>query len=103
MIFARRLGSTNVTSLQERQSRFVMLISNDDKRASTITKGIDAQLAPLPLSGALGVKRKVFDPLPRKESWSGTELGCGYLGPHGFGVDTSLLKFPEQYGRRSTG
>jgi len=48
MIFARRLGSTNVMSLQERRSRFVMLVGNDDKRASTITRGIDAQLAPLP-------------------------------------------------------
>jgi len=84
MIFARRLGSTNVTSLQERQSRFVMLISNDDKRASTITKGIDAQLAPLPLSGALGVKRKSFRPPPPEGVVVGHRAGLRLFGPPRF-------------------
>ena len=48
VIFARRSGGGNVTSLQERQTRFVMLIGNDDKRAGTVTKGIATALEVLP-------------------------------------------------------
>ena len=48
MIFARRFGGANVTSLQERKSRFLMLISNEDKRAATVGKGIGGVLATFP-------------------------------------------------------
>lgn len=48
MIFARRLGGTNVTSLQERKSRFLVLVGNEDKRASTVGNGISGALAALP-------------------------------------------------------
>lgn len=48
VIFARRSGGGNVTSLQERLTRFLMLIGNDDKRAGTVTKGIATALEALP-------------------------------------------------------
>lgn len=48
VIFARRSGGGNVTSLQERQTRFLILIGNDDKRVGTVTRGIGAALEALP-------------------------------------------------------
>ena len=48
MIFAHRNGRANVTSLQERTSRFLVLIGNADKRASTVGKAIGGALAALP-------------------------------------------------------
>jgi IS30 family transposase len=48
MIFARRFGNGNVTSMQERKSRYLILIRNDDKRASTVGKAIGNTLAALP-------------------------------------------------------
>jgi IS30 family transposase len=50
VVFARRSGGANLTSLQERKSRFLMLIGNEDKRAATVGKGIGGVLGALPAS-----------------------------------------------------
>lgn len=47
-MFGRRSGGGNVASLQERQSRFLMLLSNDDRGSTAIAAGISAVLSPLP-------------------------------------------------------
>lgn len=48
MIFAHRNGWANVTSLLERKSRFLVLISNENKRAGIVGKAIGGTLAALP-------------------------------------------------------
>ncbi len=55
VIFARRPGGANATSLQERQGRFVMLIDNEDKRSSTVATGIDAKFTPLPANACRSI------------------------------------------------
>jgi IS30 family transposase len=79
VIFARRLGGANVTSLQERQSRFVMLVGNDDKRASTVAKGIDAKLTPLP---ACARRSMTFDRGTEFLGYPGLATQVWFCDPH---------------------
>ena len=48
VIFGRRSGGGNVTSLQEWQSRFILLVGNGDRRSMAVAAGINTVLAPLP-------------------------------------------------------
>ncbi len=48
VIFARQFGKANVTSLQERQSRFHILLSNEDRRSVPVIGQIAQALAPFP-------------------------------------------------------
>lgn len=48
VIFARQFGNANVTSLQERHSRFHILLPNDGRRSVPVIGRIAAVLAPLP-------------------------------------------------------
>ncbi|CAO3436283.1 IS30 family transposase [Azospirillum argentinense] len=48
VIFARQFGKANVTSLQERHSRFHILLSNDGRRSVRVIGRIAEVLAPLP-------------------------------------------------------
>ena len=48
VMFGRRSSGGNVTSLQERQSRFLMLVGNNDRRSAAVAAGINAMLSPLP-------------------------------------------------------
>lgn len=48
MIFARKRGKANVTSLQERQTRYLLLLGNEDRRSTGVMSRITDALAPLP-------------------------------------------------------
>lgn len=48
VIFARQFGKANVTSLQERQSRFHILLSNEDRRSLPVIGRIAQALASFP-------------------------------------------------------
>lgn len=48
VIFARQFGKANVTSLQERQSRFHILLANEDRRSARVIGRVAEALAPLP-------------------------------------------------------
>lgn len=48
VIFARQFGKANVTSLQERQSRYHILLSNEDRRSAAVIGRIAEALTSLP-------------------------------------------------------
>jgi transposase, IS30 family len=48
VIFARQFGKANVTSLQERLSRYHILAANDDRRSAPVIERIAAALAAFP-------------------------------------------------------
>lgn len=48
VIFARRHGKANVTSLLERQTRYLLLLSNEDRRSAGVISRITDALVPLP-------------------------------------------------------
>jgi transposase, IS30 family len=48
LLFRKEHGKANLTSLVERKSRFVFLLSNDDRRSTAVLAGIAAALRPLP-------------------------------------------------------
>lgn len=48
LIFARKHGKANVTSLQERQTRYLLLLDNEDRRSAGVMSRISEALAPLP-------------------------------------------------------
>ncbi len=50
VIFARKHGKANVTSLQERQTRYLLLLGNEDRRSADVMSRITNALAPLPSS-----------------------------------------------------
>ena len=55
VIFARSAGGGNLTALQERQSRFLILIANHDKRSNTVIPGITTVLDTLPADARRGI------------------------------------------------
>ncbi len=48
VIFARKHGQSNVTSLQQRQTRYLLLLGNEDRRSAGVVSRIRDALAPLP-------------------------------------------------------
>ena len=50
IIFARQLGKANVTSLQERKTRFLVLLSNENRQSAGVIGQISKALSPLPRS-----------------------------------------------------
>ncbi len=79
VIFARRFGGANVTSLQERKSRFLMLISNEDKRAATVGKGIGGVLATFPERARNSI---TFDRGTEFMSYRSPPLPAWFCDPH---------------------
>jgi IS30 family transposase len=49
MIFARKHGKANVTSLIERRTRYLILLSNEDRRSAKVVSAIRGALEPLPV------------------------------------------------------
>lgn len=50
VIFRKQFGKSNLTSVVERKSRFVMLWRNPSRTSAGVMAGIEAKLAPLPSS-----------------------------------------------------
>lgn len=48
IMFKKRFGNWNITSLIERVSRYTVLLKNPDRRSIPIMKGIEEQILPLP-------------------------------------------------------
>jgi IS30 family transposase len=79
VIFARRFGGANVISSQERKSRFLMLISNEDKRAATVGKGIGGVLATFPESARHSI---TFDRGTEFMSYRALPVTAWFCDPH---------------------
>jgi transposase, IS30 family len=79
VIFAHRFGGANVTSLQERKSRFLVLIGNEDKRAATVGKGIGGVLGALPESARHSI---TFDRGSEFLGYKSLPLTAWFCDPH---------------------
>ena len=79
MIFAHRLGGGTVTTMQERQTRLVILVGNDGKRASAVASGIAAVLARLPVEARRSI---TFDRGTEFFAYSSLPTTTWFCDPH---------------------
>ncbi|HYH18355.1 MAG TPA: IS30 family transposase [Azospirillum sp.] len=79
VIFARQLGAANVTSLQERRSRFQILLANGDRRSAGVIGRIAEALAPLPPEARRTI---TFDRGSEFLAYRSLELDSYFCDPH---------------------
>ena len=79
VIFARQFGTANVTSLQERQSRFQILLANTDRRSAGVVGRIAEALAALPPQARRTI---TFDRGTEFFAYRALELDSYFCDPH---------------------
>jgi len=79
VIFARRLGRANVTSLLERQSRYLVLLANEDRRSSPVAARIGVALDPLPAAARRTI---TFDRGTEFMAWRSLPAPAYFCDPH---------------------
>ncbi len=79
IIFARQLGKANVTSLQERKTRFLVLLSNENRQSAGVIGQISKALSPLPRAACQTV---TFDRGTEFLSYKALNSNCYFCDPH---------------------
>ncbi len=79
VIFARQFGRANVTSLQERQSRFHILLSNEERRSAPVIGRSAQALAPFPCPAR---KTITFDRKTEFFAHKAMTMGSYFCDPH---------------------
>ncbi|MEE3625020.1 IS30 family transposase [Nitrospirillum sp. BR 11752] len=79
VLFARAFGEANVTSLQERQSRYLILQANEDRRAGPLAASLSALLTSLPAPARQTI---TFDRGTEFMGYRAVPADCYFCDPH---------------------
>ena len=77
--FTRQHGKANVTSLQERKTRFLVFLSNENPQSAGVIGQISKALSPLPRSACQTV---TFDRGTEFLSYKALNSNCYFCDPH---------------------